>query len=242
MSPRSSPSSPKPSLLEKCPGAPDLRTLACPVFPPFELYADDSLDVPSMFEGTSAENSLVLPSPTPESASHVFQVLTTSLKRPGPLRGRPSSKTTKESCWIDLLKQGGATPEPLIHPQFPSYNELHLFLRSLDSESSPSLVSHGSTGFEDTVDDLPPPCLLNTFSSLSKHAHQASHSRARSHPGNPTARHGKPLTEPEIPSDDDVFFRRDQQTGSRTSASERMVSRIILATLPCPDRFVFYSV
>lgn len=213
-------SSPKSSSLEKCPGAPDLRTLACPVFPPFELYVDDSLDIPSMSEGTSAENSLVLPSPTPESTSRVFQVLTTSLKRPGPLRGRPTSKPTKGLDWIDLVKQGGATPESLPHPHFPSDNELRLFLLDLDTGSSSSLVSRDSAAFEDTADDLPPPCLLNTFSSLSK---QSSHSRSRSHSRNPTTRDGQPLTEPEIPQHDDVFFHRDLQTSSQTSPSGGMV-------------------
>lgn len=224
MSPRLSPSSsPKSSPLEKCPGAPDLRTLACPVFPPFELYADDSVETPSMFEGTSAENSLDLPSPTLESTSRVFQVLTTSLKRPGPLRGRPSSKTTRECDWIGLVKQGGATPEPLLHPHFPSDDELRLFLHDLNPESSPSLVSHDSAAFEDATDDLPPPCLLHAFSSLTKHDNRASHSRSRSHSRNPTAKDGKPLTEPETPKDDDVFFRRDLQANSLISSSERMV-------------------
>jgi len=216
-------SSPKSSSMEKCPGAPDLRTLACPVFPPFELYADDSLEIPSMSEGTSAETSLDLQSPTPESTSRVFQVLTTSLKRPGPLRGRPTSKPTKGFGWIDLVKQGGATPELLPHPHFPSDNELRLFLLDLDPESSSSLVSHDSAAFEDTADDLPPPCLLNTFSSLSKHNHQASHSRSRSHSRNPTTKDKQPLTEPKIPQDDDVFFHRDLQTSSRTSPSGSMV-------------------
>ena len=239
MSPRPSTSSfLKPSPLEECPGAPDLRTLACPVFPPFELYADDSLEIPSMSEGTSAENSLDLPSPTLESTSLVFQVLTTSLKRP--LRGRPTSKTTKGCGWIDLVKQGGATPEPLLLPHLPSDNELHLFLRDLNPESSSSLVSHDSAGFEDAADDLPPPCLLNTFSSLSKRTHQASHShsRSRSHSRNPTARDGQPLTEPEIPEDDDVFFDRNLQTSSRTPPSERMVGSIIFTALPSSD-YVF---
>ena len=216
-------SSLKPSPLEECPGAPDLRTLACPVFPPFELYADDSLDIPSMSEGTSAENSLDLTSPAPESTSRVFQILTTSLKRPGPLRGRPTSKTTDGCGWIDLVKQGGATPEALLLPQLPSDNELRLFFHGLDLESPSSLVSHDSATFEDAADDLPPPCLLNTFSSLSKHTRQASHSRSRSRSGKPTARDGRPLAEPEIPEDDDVFFHRDLQTSSRTPPSEKTV-------------------
>lgn len=224
MSPRSPPStSPRASLLEKCPGAPDLRALACPVFPSFELYADDSVEVPSMFEGTSAENSLVLPSPAPESTSRVLRVLTTSLKRPGPLRGRPSSETTKEYDWIHLVKQGGATPEPLLHPHLFSDNELRLFLDDLNPDFSPSLVSHDSAAFEDVVDDLPPPCLLDTFSSLSKHTNRASHSRSRSHSRNPSNRDGRSPTEPETPKDDDVFFRHDLQTSSRTSLNEGMV-------------------
>ena len=224
MSPHLSPSSPpKSSHLEKCPGAPDLRALACPVFPPFELYVDDSVEIPSMFEGTSAENSLDLPSPTLESTSRVFQVLTTSLKRPGPLRGRPSSKSTKECDWIDLVKQGGATPELLLHPHLPSDSDLRLFLHGLDPESSPSLVSHDSAAFEDAADDLPPPSLLNTFSSLSKRDNRTSHSRSRSHSRNPATRDGKLLTEPEIPKDDDVFFRHDLQTSPQTSPSERTV-------------------
>lgn len=225
----------KPSSPEKCPGAPDLRTLACPVFPPFELYADDSLDIPSMSEGTSAETSLILPSPAPQSTSRIFQVLTTSLKRPGPLRGRPTSKPTKGFGWIDLVKQGGATPESLSHPHFPSDNELRLFFHDLDPESSPSLVSHDSAAFEDTADDLPPPCLLNTFSSLSKRTHQPSHSHSRSHSGNPTTRDRRPPTEPEIPQDDDVFFHRDLQRSSRTRPSGRMVGSIILTTVPYSD-------
>lgn len=222
MSPRSPSSlSPKLSPLEKCPNAPDLRALACPVFPPFDLYLDDSVEIPSMSEGTSAETSLDLPSPTLESSSHILNVLTTSLKRP--LRGRQSAKTTKGYDWIDLVKQGGATPEALLHPHLPSDEELRLFLRDLNLGSPPSLVSHDSAAFEDAVDDLPPPCLLNTFSSLSKPASRASHSRSRSHSRNPTTSDGKPLTEPETPQDDDVFFRRDPQTSSRTSPSEGMV-------------------
>ena len=238
MSPRLSPSSsPKPPPLEECPGAPDLRALACPVFPPFELYADDSVEMPSMFEGTSAETSLDLPSPTLESTSRVFRVLTTSLKRPGPLRGHPSSKTTKECDWIDLVKQGGATPEPLLNPHFPSDNELRLFLHDLNPESSPSLVSRDSMAFEDATDDLPPPCLLNTFSSLSKNDNRASHFRSRSRSRNPTTKDGKPLTEPEMPKDDDVFFRHDLHMSSRTSPSERMVGQTIPTTLLCPNCF-----
>jgi len=235
MSPRlSSSSSLKSSPLEECPGAPDLRTLACPVFPSFELYVDDSVEIPSMSEGTSAENSLDLPSPTPGSASHVLQVLTTSLKRPGPLRGRPSSKTAKQYDWVDLVKQGGATPEPLLHPHLPSDNELRLFLDDLNSESSPSLVSHESVAFEDSADDLPPPCLLNAFSSLTKHVNRTSHSRSRSHPRNPT-RNGEPLTEPQTPGDDDVFFHHDLQTTSRTSPKEITVGSTVLATVTCLD-------
>ena len=232
MSPRSSSSSfPTSSSLEKCPGAPDLRALACPVFPPFELYADDSVEMPSMFEGTSAENSLDLPSPTLESTSRLFQVLTTSLKRPVPLRGRLSSNTTKECDWVGLVKQGGATPEPLFYPHLPSNNELRLFLHDLNPESSPSLVSHDSAAFEGAADDLPPPCLLDTFSSLSK-PHPASHSHSRTHSRNPTG-DGKPLLEPETPEDDDVFFHRDLQASSRTSPSENGWS--IVLTLPMPQ-------
>ena len=220
MSSRSSSSTLYP--LESCPGAPDLRSLACPVFPSFELYADDSVDIPSMSEGTSAESSLDLPSLTPESTSHV-QVLTASLTRPDPLHPLPSSETTKGYDWIDLVKQGGATPELLLHPHLPSDNELRLFLDNLNSASSSSLVSQDSGAFEDAVDDLPQPCLLTVFSSLSKHANRASGSRSRSHSRNPKKRDGRPLTEPETPNDDDVFFRRDLQSSSQIPPSEGTV-------------------
>lgn len=173
-----------------------------------------------MFEGTSAESSLDLPSPTPESISQVLQVFTTSLTRPNPQHGLPPSETTKEYDWIELVKQGGATPELLFRPHLPSDNEIRLFLDDLNPESSSSLVSHDSAAFEDAVDDLPPPCLLNTFSSLSKHADRASDSRSRSHPRNPIKRDSRPLTEPEIPKDDDVFFRHDLQPSSHISSSE----------------------
>jgi len=236
MSPRSSSSAfPESSTLDNCPGAPDLRALACPVFPPFELYVDDSLEIPSMSEGTSAESSLDLQSPTPEPTSQSLQVLTTSLTRPGPLHVLPSSETTKGYDWIDLVKQGGATPESLLHPHPPSDNELRLFFDDLNPESS--LVSHGSADFEDAVDDLPPPCLLDTFSSLSKHANRTSDSRSRSHSRNPTKRVGRPLTEPETPKDDDVFFRHDLQSSSRISPREGMVGSIILT----PSHVLNYS-
>jgi hypothetical protein len=178
-----------------------------------------------MSEGTSAESSLDLQSPTPEPTSQSFQVLTTSLTRPGPLHALPSSETTKECDWIDLVKQGGATPESLLPPRLPSDHELRLFFGDLNLE--PSLVSHDSAAFED-VDDLPPPCLLTTFSSLSKHANRPSDSRPRSHSRNPTKRDGRPLIEPATPQDDDVFFRRGLQSTSRISPSEGMVGSIIL--------------
>ncbi|KAF9778123.1 hypothetical protein BJ322DRAFT_1114373 [Thelephora terrestris] len=213
MSPRSPSSTSFESSPLKCPGAPDLRALACPVFPPFEPYMDDSVEIPSMFEGTSAETSLDLPSPTPESTFRVLQVLTTSLKRPDPRRGR-SPRSSRQYEWIHLVKQGGATPEALLHPDFPSDDGLHLFLDDLIPGSTSSLVSHDSAASEDAIDDLPPPCLLNAFSSLSKHTHRASSPRSRSHSRNPTERGGEPLTEPETPKDDDVFFRHDSQTTS----------------------------
>ncbi|KAF9651399.1 hypothetical protein BDM02DRAFT_3110849, partial [Thelephora ganbajun] len=224
--------SPRSPSLEECPGAPDLKALACPVFPPFEFYMDDSVEIPSMSEGTSAENSLDLPSPTPESSSRVLRVLTTSLKRPGPLRGLTYSEATKGRDWIDLVKQGGATPEPLFYPRLPSDNELRLLLDGLNPESSSSLVSHDSAAFDDAADGLPPPCLLDTFSSLSRHANRASHSR------NITKRDGKALTEPETPEDDDVFFHHDSQASSRTSLGEGTVSYIVLTTLACPEQLV----
>jgi hypothetical protein len=224
----------KSSSLEECPGAPDLRALACPVFPPFEFYMDDSVETPSMSEGPSAESSLDFPSPSPESATQVLQVLTTSLTRPNPLHGFPSSVTTKEYDWIDLVKQGGATPDPLFHPHLPS-NELPLFPDDLNPEPSSPLVSDDSAAFEDAVDDLPPPCLLNAFSSLSKHVNRPSDSCSRSHPRNPTKRDGMPLTEPEIPKDDDVFFHRDLCSGSCTSPSEGTVGSITLTTFPSPE-------
>ena len=192
-----------------------------------------------MSEGTSAESSLILPSPFPESTSQPFHVLTTSLSRPGPLHVLPSSATTKEYDWIDLVKQGGATPETLFHPHLPSDNEFRLFLDDLNPESSSSLVSHDSSALEDAVDDLPPPCLLDTFSSLSKHANRASDSRSRSHSRNPIKRDGKPLTKPETPKDDDVFFRHDLQPSSQTSTSDGTVGLNILITFPCPERLIF---
>lgn len=187
-----------------------------------------------MSEGPSAESSLDLSSPTPESTSQVLQVLTTSLTRPNPLHGLPSSVTTKENDWIGLVKQGGATPDPLFHPHLPSDNELPLFPDDLNPEPPSSLVSYDSVAFEDAVDDLPPPCLLNAFSSLSKHANRPSDSCSRSHPRNPTKRDGRPLTEPETPQDDDVFFHRDLRSSSCTSG-EGMVGSIILTTLPSPE-------
>ena len=180
-----------------------------------------------MSEGTSAESSLDLDSPTLETTSQSFQVLTTSLMRPGPLHVLPSSETTREYDWIDLVKQGGATPESLLHPHLPPDNELRPLFDDLNPESS-SLVSHDSAAFEDAVDDLPPPCLLNAFSSLSKHANRASDSRSRSHSRNPTKKDGRPLTEPETPKDDDVFFRHDLQSIPRISPSEGMVGSIVL--------------
>ena len=232
MSPRSSPSaSLKSSPLEKCPGAPDLRALACPVFPPFELYLDDSVEIPSMSEGTSAETSLDLPSPTPEPTSRVLRVLTTSLKRSDPQRGRASPNTTRQFHWIDLVKQGGATPEALLHHDLPSDNELRLFLDDLIPGSSSSLVSQDSVAFED---DLPPPCLLHKFSSLSKHSNRASPAHSRSHSRNPTKRGGTPLTEPETPKDDDVFFHHDSQTSSRTSLCEEAVGCFPLVCIARP--------
>jgi hypothetical protein len=221
----------------KCPGAPDLRALACPVFPPFELYLDDSVEIPSMSEGTSAENSMDLQSPTPESTSRVLQVLTTSLKRPAPQRGRASTRTAKHYDWIHLVKQGGATPEDVPHLDLPSNNELRLFLDDLIPGSSSTLVSHDSAAFEDAIDDLPPPCLLKAFNSLSTHSRRVSPSRSRSHSRNPTTRDWKSLTEPETPKDDDVFFHHDSQTSSRTSLSEGMVGCFLLATLAYPHRF-----
>ena len=217
MSPTSSSSTSLKSSPLKCPGAPDLRALACPVFPPFELYMDDSVEIPSMSEGTSAETSLDLSSPTPESTSRILQVLTTSLKRPAPRRGRSSPQTTKQYAWIHLVKQGGATPEDMPHLSLPSDSEFRLFLDDLIPGSSSSLVSHDSAAFEDDMDDLPPPCLFNAFSSLSKHSRRVSPSRSRSHSRNPTTGEGKPLSEPETPKDDDVFFHHDSQTSSQTS-------------------------
>ena len=108
-----------------------------------------------------------------ESTSRVLQVLTTSLKRPGSRRGRSSFQTTKQYDCIHLVKQGGATPED-IHLDLPSDNELRLFLGDLITGSPPSLVSHDSAAFEDGTDDLPPPCLLNAFSSLSEYGHRVS--------------------------------------------------------------------
>jgi len=175
-----------------------------------------------MSEGTSAETSMDLSSPTPESTSRVLQVLTTSLKRPAPHRGRSYTQTAKQYHWIRLVKQGGATPEDIPHIGLPSDNELRLFLDDLIPGSSSSLVSHDSAAFEDAIDDLPPPCLLNTFSSLSKHPHPASSSSSRSQSGNPINGDGKLLFEPEIPKDDDVFFHHDSHTSSRTSLSEGM--------------------
>lgn len=172
-----------------------------------------------MSEGTSAETSLDLSSPTPGSTSRVLQVLTTSLKRPGLRRGRSSPQTSKQYDWIHLVKQGGATPEDIL----PSDNELRLFLDDLIPGSSSSLVSQNSGAFEDATDDLPPPCLLNAFSSLSKHYRRTSPSCSRSHSRNPSKRDGTPLTEPETPKDDDVFFHHGSQTSSRTSISEGMV-------------------
>ena len=236
MSPRSSSSASLQSSPSKCPGAPDLRALACPVFPPFELYMDDSVEIPSMSEGTSAETSLDLPSPTPGSTSRVLQVLTDSLKRPFPQRGRAYTQTAKRYDWIHLVKQGGATPEDIPHADLPSdNNELRLFLDDLIPGSSSSLVSQDSAAFDDAMDDLPPPCLLNAFSSLSKHAHRSSSSRSRSHSRNPFDREGTP-TEPETPKDDDVFFHHDSQTSSRTSLSEGMVSCSPLAASACSHR------
>ena len=191
-----------------------------------------------MSEGTSAETSLDLQSPTPESTSRVLQVLTTSLKRPGPRRGRSSPQSTKQYDWIHLVKQGGATPEDIPHLDLPSDNEFRLFLDDLIPGSSSSLVSHDSAAFEDATDDLPPPCLLNAFSSLSKHGHRASPSCSRSHSRNPSKRDGKPPSEPETPKDDDVFFHHDSQTSSRTSLSEGMVGCFPLAILACPHRIV----
>jgi len=195
-----------------------------------------------MSEGTSADSSLIFPSPFPESTSQPFQVLTTSLARPGPLHVLPSSETTKEYGWIDLVKQGGVTPEPLFHPHLPSDKEFRLFLDDLNPVSSSSLVSRDSSTLEDAVDDLPPPCLLDTFSSLSKHASRASDSRSRSHPRNPIKRDGGPLTEPETPKDDDVFFRHDMESSSRTSTDEGMVGLNVLNTFPRPERLIFYRV
>ena len=183
-----------------------------------------------MSEGTSAETSLDLPSPTPESTSRVLQVLTTSLKRPGPRRGRASPQTTKQYAWIHLVKQGGATPEEYPHLDPQSDNELRLFLDGLIPGSSSSLVSHDSGAFDDATDDLPPPCLFDAFSSLSKSARCTSSSRSRSHSRNPIKRDGELLTEPETPKDDDVFFHHDSQTSSQTSLSEDTVGRFILAT------------
>ena len=180
-----------------------------------------------MSEGTSAETSLDLSSPTPESTSRVLQVLTTSLKRPAPRRGRSSTQTTKQYDWTHLVKQGGATPEDLHRLDLPSDNELRLFLDGLIPESSSSLVSHDSAAFEDAIDDLPPACLLNAFNSLSKHTHRDSPSGSRSHSINPTPRDGKPLIDPETPKDDDVFFHHDSQTSSLTSLSEGMVGCLL---------------
>ena len=196
---------------------------------------DDSAEIPFMSEGPSAESSLDLPSPAPESTSRVLQVLTTSLTRPSPLHGLPSSVTTKEHDWIDLVKQGGATPDPLFHPRLPSDNELPPFPDDFNPEPSSSLVSYDSAAFEDAVDDLPPPCLLNAFSSLSKHANRLSDSCSRSHPRNPTKRDGRPLTEPETPEDDDVFFHRNLCSSSCTSSGEGMVCSIALTTFPSPE-------
>ena len=109
-----------------------------------------------------------------ESTFRVLQVLTTSLKRPGPRRGRSSFKTTKQYDWIHLVKQGGATPEDIPHLDLPSDNELRHFLGDLIPGSSSCLVSHDSAAFEDGTDDLPPPCLLNAFSSLSEYGHRVS--------------------------------------------------------------------
>ena len=189
-----------------------------------------------MYEGTSAETSLDLPSPTPGSTSRILQVLTTSLKRPDLRRGRSSPQTSKQYDWIHLVKQGGATPEDILHPDLPSDSELRLFLDDLIPGSSSSLVSHDSEAFEDAVDDLPPPCLLNAFSSLSKHSRRASASRSRSPSRNPGKRDGTPLTEPETPKDDDVFFHHDSQTSSRTSISEGMVCCFSLVTVARPHR------
>ena len=176
-----------------------------------------------MSEGTSAETSLDLSSPAPASASRVLRVLTTSLKRPALRRGRSSPPTTKQYDWIHLVKQGGATPEAL-HPDLLSGSELHLFLDDLIPGSSSTLVSQDSTAFDDAIDDLPPPSLLTTFSSLSKRSRQASPSRSRSHSRNPALRDGKPLTEPETPKDDDVFFLHNSQATPLTSLGEGTVS------------------
>ncbi|KAF9778118.1 hypothetical protein BJ322DRAFT_1214802 [Thelephora terrestris] len=126
----------------------------------YDPCMDDSVEIPSMSEGMSAEISLDLPSSTPESTFRVLQVLTTSLKRPDPRRGR-SPRPSRQYEWIHLVKQGGATSEALLHPDFPSDDGLHLFLDDLIPGSSSSLVSHDSAASEDAIDDLPPPCLLN---------------------------------------------------------------------------------
>ena len=154
-----------------------------------------------------------------------------------PRHGRSSPQTTKWYDWIHLVKQGGATPED-IHLDLPSDNELRLFLDDLIPGSSSSLVSHDSAAFEDGTNDLPPPCLLNAFSSLSEYGHRVSPSRSRSRSRNPSKRGGKPSNEPETPKDDDVFSHHDSQTSSRTSLSEEVVGCFPLAILVCHHRIV----